>query len=72
MSTTFSPAFAPGTTITTASGRYLVESSQLDVPPGYILARRAERPMTHPRAIRVSDIIGSAPSPVVSAAACAP
>jgi len=55
MSTTFSPAYPPGCIITTATGRYLVESG--DVPAGYLLARRAERPMTRARPIALRDIL---------------
>jgi hypothetical protein len=58
MSTTFAPAYPPGSMITTATGCFLVEPLQHDVPAGYILARRAERPETSPRTIRVRDILG--------------
>ncbi|WP_308799967.1 hypothetical protein [Agromyces silvae] len=59
MSTTFSPAYPPGCIVTTASGRYLVAPHEADVPAGYLLARRAERPMTRARPIRMQDIIES-------------
>src|SRR5690349_4341422 len=60
MSTTFVPAYPPGCIITTARGRFLVEPLQSDLPAGYLLARRAERPMTRARPIRVRDILGRA------------
>ncbi|MDR5701772.1 hypothetical protein [Agromyces aerolatus] len=57
MTTTLSRAYPPGCIVTTASGRYVVEPLQADVPAGYLLARRAERPMTAARPIRVRDIV---------------
>lgn len=48
-----------GSTVFTATGYFLVEPNQTDVPGGYVLVRRAERPMAHPRLIRVSDVIAA-------------
>lgn len=60
MTTSLSRAYPPGCIVTTSTGRYLVEPLEREVPPGYLLARRAERPMTRARAIRVHDILESA------------
>lgn len=62
MSATRSPAYEPGTMIATTAGYYLVEPAQADTPPGYLLARRAERPMTLPRPIRLRDILCRVPA----------
>jgi hypothetical protein len=51
--------FSPGTTLFTATGYYLVEPEQTGVPVGYVVARRAERPMSQARLIRLSDVIGA-------------
>jgi hypothetical protein len=69
MSTTFSPAYPPGCIITTATGRYLVEPLDQEVPAGYLLARRAERPMTRARPIRLRDILDCAGGPTSAGAA---
>jgi hypothetical protein len=43
----------------TATGYFLVAAEQYGVPAGYVLVRRAERPMAQSRLIRVSDIIAA-------------
>jgi hypothetical protein len=53
------PVARPGSTVFTATGYFLVAAAQTDVPSGYVLVRRAERPMAQARLIRVSDIIAA-------------
>lgn len=49
-----------GDLVRTAAGYYLVEGfaapDELDAA-GYVLARRAERPMTHTRPVHLGDIL---------------
>jgi len=65
MSTTLTHPLSPGTMIRIESGYYLVEQSTSDLPPGFILARHAERPMTHAHPIRVEHVLEIVTNPRV-------
>lgn len=59
ITTTPTQHLEPGTLVLTEHGYYLILAPELgvDVAPGHILARRAERPQQHPHEIPENDIV---------------